>query len=86
MDIGLSHEDRKNLILNPMMANKLNQAIGRLIRSINDYGIITILDCRIFRTKYYDNFGRYVQNLLCNQGYDFSYYTTIFTENSYVYL
>lgn len=69
MSQGLSHEDRKNLILNPMMANKLNQAIGRLIRSINDYGIITILDCRIFRSRYYDNFGRYVQNLLRNQGY-----------------
>lgn len=69
MSQGLSHEDRRNLILNPMMANKLNQAIGRLIRSINDYGIITILDCRIFRPKYYDNFGRYVQNMLRNQGY-----------------
>ncbi|PEU46911.1 hypothetical protein CN387_03385 [Bacillus cereus] len=69
MSQGLSYEDKNNLVINPMMANKLNQAVGRLIRSINDYGIITILDCRIFQSRYYNKYGRYVQNLLRNQGY-----------------
>lgn len=36
----------------PNMMVKLNQAVGRLIRDIKDYGIITILDPRIFTMSY----------------------------------
>ncbi|MGG5788045.1 ATP-dependent DNA helicase [Bacillus pretiosus] len=70
MSQGLSFQDKKDLVIYPMMANKLNQAIGRLIRSINDYGIITILDCRIFQSEHYNSYGKYVQDLLQNQGYN----------------
>ncbi|MDP7979707.1 ATP-dependent DNA helicase [Bacillus sp. WLY-B-L8] len=50
----------------PMMINKLEQAVGRLIRSIKDYGIITILDQRIYTS---DRYGKDVQNLLESHGY-----------------
>lgn len=39
-------------VILPHMMVKLNQGIGRLIRDINDYGIITILDPRIFNSKF----------------------------------
>lgn len=49
----------------PMMVNKLDQGVGRLIRSIDDYGIITILDERIFTEDY----GLEVQKQLESHGY-----------------
>ena len=51
--IGEGFEDvfLEEVIL-PNMMVKLNQGIGRLIRDINDYGIITILDPRIFNSKF----------------------------------
>ncbi|PDM37316.1 hypothetical protein CMV37_20760 [Bacillus cereus] len=50
----------------PMMINKLDQAVGRLIRSIEDYGIVTILDERIYTSQGY---GKDVRELLKEQGY-----------------
>lgn len=41
-------------VIFPHMMIKFNQAIGRLIRDINDYGVITVLDNRLF-TQYYGN-------------------------------
>lgn len=47
------------------MVNKLNQAAGRLIRDIQDFGIYTILDPRIFSK----NYSRDILELLKAQGY-----------------
>lgn len=64
--IGQGYEDDfLNLILFPNMINKLNQAAGRLIRDINDFGIFTILDTRIFTR----NYGSKVQRELKSQGF-----------------
>lgn len=51
--IGEGYEDEFfKYILFPHMMVKLNQGIGRLIRDINDYGVITILDPRVFDQPY----------------------------------
>lgn len=54
-----------DMISFPYMMNKLNQAAGRLIRDITDFGVFTILDPRIFTNDY----GSKVQADLINQGY-----------------
>lgn len=65
--IGQGYEDDFfNLISFPHMMNKLNQAAGRLIRDITDFGIFTILDPRIFNKN---NYGIEVQEDLKRQGY-----------------
>ncbi|MFP3414315.1 ATP-dependent DNA helicase [Bacillus sp. SIMBA_074] len=66
MSMGIEKEDRFEKVSYPMMINKLDQAVGRLIRSIEDYGVITILDERIYTSKGY---GKDVQELLERQGY-----------------
>lgn len=64
--IGQGYEDEFfEFIIYPEMIKKLNQAAGRLIRSIDDYGIFTITDPRIF-TK---NYGEKVIGMLRQQGY-----------------
>ncbi|MGG2075681.1 ATP-dependent DNA helicase [Lysinibacillus irui] len=64
--IGQGYEDEFfEMILFPHMINKLNQAAGRLIRDITDFGVFTVLDPRIFTNEY----GRKVQGDLNNQGY-----------------
>lgn len=64
--IGQGYEDEFfDMISFPHMINKLNQAAGRLIRDITDFGVFTILDPRIF-TKVY---GSKVRADLNNQGY-----------------
>jgi ATP-dependent DNA helicase DinG len=51
--LGEGYEDEFfECILFPHMMVKLNQGIGRLIRDIKDYGIITILDPRVIVKKY----------------------------------
>lgn len=65
--IGQGYEDEFfNMVSIPHMINKLNQAAGRLIRDINDFGIFTILDSRIFTSTKY---GVKVQEELKNKGY-----------------
>lgn len=51
----------------PHMMVKLNQAVGRLIRDISDYGIITILDDRIYTNKEY---GPIIYEAFENLGYN----------------
>ncbi|PAD21318.1 ATP-dependent DNA helicase [Terribacillus saccharophilus] len=58
-------EDFFDYIIYPQMINKLNQAAGRLIRSIDDYGIFTVTDPRIFTEEY----GLKIQEVFRNQGY-----------------
>jgi ATP-dependent DNA helicase DinG len=51
--IGEGYEDDMfNVIYFPYMMIKLNQAVGRLIRDIKDYGAVTILDSRVFKASY----------------------------------
>lgn len=52
----------------PHMMVKLNQGAGRLIRDINDYGIITILDPRLFDLEY----GKMIRSDFENRGYRFT--------------
>lgn len=64
--IGQGYEDDFfEYIIFPEMVNKLNQAAGRLIRSIDDYGIFTITDPRIFEATY----SREVISIFEKQGY-----------------
>lgn len=64
--IGQGYEDEFfEIITFPNMMNKLNQAAGRLIRDITDFGVFTILDPRIFTGSY----ATKVQADLNNQGY-----------------
>ncbi|MFA1819606.1 ATP-dependent DNA helicase [Virgibacillus oceani] len=63
---GYEGDDFFDYIRFPHMVNKLNQAIGRLIRGIKDFGIVTILDKRVFTSKQY---GQSVQQILADQGY-----------------
>lgn len=64
--IGQGYEDEFfDMISFPNMMNKLNQAAGRLIRDILDFGVFTILDPRIFTQEY----GSKVQADLKSQGY-----------------
>lgn len=64
--IGQGYEDEFfDMISFPYMINKLNQAAGRLIRDITDFGVFTIIDPRIFTQKY----GIKVQEDLKSQGY-----------------
>lgn len=64
--IGQGYEEEFfDSIIYPNMVNKLNQAMGRLIRSINDYGIFTVLDSRIFTERY----GEHIQKIFKNLGY-----------------
>ncbi|MGE7878516.1 ATP-dependent DNA helicase [Peribacillus muralis] len=65
MGTDLSGEEFFKQITFHYMVNKLNQAAGRLIRSITDYGIFTLLDARMYGGKYGDS----VQKLLKEQGY-----------------
>ena len=44
--------DKFEMLYIPNMLIKLKQAVGRLIRDINDYGVISILDKRVFDKKY----------------------------------
>jgi ATP-dependent DNA helicase DinG len=53
--IGEGYEDDMfHVVYFPNMMIKLNQAVGRLIRDINDYGAVTILDSRVYNTAYGD--------------------------------
>lgn len=67
--IGQGFEDdfMKQVTL-PHMMVKLNQGVGRLIRDIKDYGVITILDPRIFTQEY----GRDIQKSFEEKGYRFT--------------
>lgn len=49
---GYDDTKKFELIYIPNMLIKLKQAVGRLIRDINDYGIISIFDKRVFDKKY----------------------------------
>lgn len=52
---NLTEEQTFDQVILPMMFNKLYQAVGRLIRDISDYGIISILDPRVHtKLKYGD--------------------------------
>ncbi|WP_066230155.1 ATP-dependent DNA helicase [Metabacillus fastidiosus] len=62
---GINKNNIFNQVSYPMMVNKLDQAVGRLIRSIEDYGIVTILDERIYTA----NYGKKIQELLEGHGY-----------------
>lgn len=64
---GLEDEFMEAVTL-PHMLVKLNQGAGRLIRDINDYGIITILDPRLFELEY----GELVRNDFEKKGYRFT--------------
>ncbi|MFG3613332.1 ATP-dependent DNA helicase [Rummeliibacillus stabekisii] len=65
--IGQGYEDEFfNLISFPHMMNKFNQAAGRLIRDITDFGIFTILDPRVFTQQKYSGL---IQSDLESQGY-----------------
>ncbi|MCP6731222.1 ATP-dependent DNA helicase [Bacillus subtilis] len=66
MGAGLTNQQFFNQITYPTMVNKLNQASGRLIRSISDYGIFTILDSRVYTNSEYSGD---IQYLLSLQGY-----------------
>jgi ATP-dependent DNA helicase DinG len=51
--IGEGYEDEMfEVVYYPNMLIKLNQALGRLIRDISDYGVVTILDPRVYTKKY----------------------------------
>jgi ATP-dependent DNA helicase DinG len=63
---GITEKEMFNKVRYPIMANKLDQAVGRLIRSIEDYGIVTILDERVYTSKVY---GEDVQELLKAKGF-----------------
>lgn len=64
--IGQGYEDEFfKLISFPHMMNKLNQAAGRLIRDITDFGVFTVLDPRIFTAEY----GNEIQEDFKNQNY-----------------
>lgn len=52
---NMDKQQKFDQVILPMMFNKLYQAVGRLIRDIGDYGIISILDPRIhINSKYGD--------------------------------
>ncbi|MEY8307052.1 ATP-dependent DNA helicase [Enterococcus faecium] len=59
-------QEKFNKIIFPLMLNKLNQAIGRLIRSTEDYGIISILDSRVYSKTY----GKRILKELGKLGYN----------------
>lgn len=64
--LGEGYEDEFfTFITFPHMMVKLNQGIGRLIRDINDYGVITVLDPRVFGTNYSER----IQDDLRKKGY-----------------
>ncbi|ALS09954.1 hypothetical protein ABE82_26430 (plasmid) [Paenibacillus peoriae] len=57
--IGEGLEDVfKEQVLLPHMMTKLSQGSGRLIRDISDYGLITILDPRVFNSDYSETIQR----------------------------
>ncbi|EGO7770197.1 hypothetical protein FK429_002536 [Enterococcus faecalis] len=58
---NMDKDEKFNQVILPMMFNKLNQAMGRLIRDIDDYGIISILDPRIYNNSKYSD--KVIQNL-----------------------
>src|SRR5699024_725602 len=62
---GYDEKDFFNLIIFPEMINKLNQAMGRLIRSIGDYGVFTVMDKRVYTEKY----GEDILRLFSTLGY-----------------
>ncbi|WP_175640764.1 ATP-dependent DNA helicase [Metabacillus schmidteae] len=62
---GLTEQETFSYVTFPTMINKLDQAVGRLIRSIEDFGIFTLLDTRVFEFDY----GKSVRVLLEEQGY-----------------
>lgn len=63
---GLTKIQFFNQITYPTMVNRLNQASGRLIRKISDYGIFTILDSRVFTNPDFSEDIKYLFNI---QGY-----------------
>src|SRR5690625_923041 len=64
--IGQGYEEEFfDFIVYPNIVNKLNQAAGRLIRSISDYGIFTILDSRIYTESY----GKHIREMFSMLGY-----------------
>ncbi|CAG7651787.1 3'-5' exonuclease DinG [Paenibacillus allorhizosphaerae] len=67
--IGAGFEDVffEEIIL-PNMMTRLNQGVGRLIRDIKDFGIITILDPRVFDSEY----GKFICSDLEQKGYRFT--------------
>nr|WP_283809066.1 ATP-dependent DNA helicase [Tumebacillus amylolyticus] len=62
-------DDLFNLVLYPNMMVKLTQAIGRLIRDIKDYGVVTILDPRVYEN---DQYGHLIRRAFESQGYQFT--------------
>ncbi|MDG0809448.1 ATP-dependent DNA helicase [Cohnella rhizosphaerae] len=52
----------------PYMMTKLNQGVGRLIRDIGDYGVITVLDPRVFDASY----GELIRSDFEKKGYRFT--------------
>lgn len=58
---NMDKDEKFNQVILPMMFNKLNQAMGRLIRDIDDHGIISILDPRIYNNSKYSD--KVIQNL-----------------------
>lgn len=67
--IGQGYEDDSmNQVILPHMMVKLNQGVGRLIRDIQDYGVITILDPRLFTQDY----GKDVRMSFEEKGYRFT--------------
>lgn len=56
-------------VMYPNMMVKLTQAVGRLIRDIGDYGVITILDPRLYEMKHY---GELIRVAFEQLGYKFT--------------
>lgn len=52
ISIGLTEREKNDKVVIPMMFNKLHQAMGRLIRDVNDYGVVSILDPRVHTKSY----------------------------------
>lgn len=48
---GYNKEEVFNFFIKPMMFKKLEQGLGRLIRSKKDYGVLSIFDSRIWNDK-----------------------------------
>ena len=62
---GYNEKEKFDFITMPNMLIKLKQAVGRLIRDITDYGVISILDKRIFDSGY----GTIIQTTFKKLGY-----------------
>ncbi|MFD1674948.1 ATP-dependent DNA helicase [Alicyclobacillus fodiniaquatilis] len=62
-------DNRFQQVTFPHMMVKLKQAVGRLIRDISDYGVISILDSRVFTS---DEYGTEVRGVFEAMGYRFT--------------